>query len=317
MRRSGKNSKLPYYIRNGWRLAAARAGLAPRLPDLSAELAQRPDREYILARVDYHNKLSEIVPLPSGAPRLGDFRLKGQKSAYFFDAFEYARHFDSNLHWNYVFRDLTTVPDRPSIVKSRPIAGENANSVVLNLDKNRHFTFLDDKIPFRDKADNAIFRGDIRTKPHRVRFLERYYGHPRVDAGVIGRLDGHPEVWKRPVISLWDHLKYRYVLAIEGNDVASNLKWIMSSNSLAVMPRPTYETWFMEGTLRPGVHYIEIAPDYADLIEKMDYYSSHPDEAEAIIRNAHEYVAQFRDKKREKLISLLVLEKYFEKTGQK
>ena len=51
---------------------------------------------------------------------------------------------------------------------------------------------------------------------------------------------------------MYDNLNYKFILAIEGYDVATNLKWIMSSNSLAVMPRPTYATWFMEGTLIPG-----------------------------------------------------------------
>ncbi len=66
-------------------------------------------------------------------------------------------------------------------------------------------------------------------------------------------------------MSLYDHLHYRYIMALEGNDVATNLKWIMSSNSIAVMPRPTCETWFMEGRLIPNYHYIEIADDFHDL----------------------------------------------------
>ena len=52
------------------------------------------------------------------------------------------------------------------------------------------------------------------------------------------------------------------------------------------------------------------------LEERLTYYINHPDEAQAIIDHAHEYVAQFRNKRRENLISLLVLKKYFEKTGQ-
>jgi hypothetical protein len=79
----------------------------------------------------------------------------------------------------------------------------------------------------------------------------------------------------------------------------------MSSNCLAVMPLPKYETWFMEGTLIPNYHYV------------LNYYIEHTDEALNIIQNAHNYVDQFRNKKREDLISLLVLKKYFEKTGQK
>lgn len=95
-----------------------------------------------------------------------------------------------------------------------------------------------------------------------------------------------------------------------------NLKWVMSSNSVGVMPRPKYESWFMEGRLQPGVHYIEIKDDYSDLEDKIQYYSTHVEEAEAIIRNAHAFVEQFRDKEREELISILVLEKYFRHTKQ-
>ena len=68
----------------------------------------------------------------------------------------------------------------------------------------------------------------------------------------------------------------------------------------------------MEGTLKPGYHYVEVKDDLSDLEEKMNYYTAHPDEAEAIIRHAHEYVNQFRDKRREEIISLMVLDKYFQ-----
>ena len=68
--------------------------------------------------------------------------------------------------------------------------------------------------------------------------------------------------------------------------------------------------------LIPNYHFIEVKDDFSDLEERLAYYIAHPDEAEAIIRHAHEYVDQFRDKQREKLISLLVLDKYFRMTGQ-
>ena len=55
--------------------------------------------------------------------------------------------------------------------------------------------------------------------------------------------------------------------------------------------------------------------DFTDLEERLTYYIEHPDEAEAIIEHAHEYVAQFQDEERERLISLMVLKKYFEMMG--
>ena len=71
----------------------------------------------------------------------------------------------------------------------------------------------------------------------------------------------------------------------------------------------------MEGTLIPNYHYIEVKDDFSDLEERLTYYIEHPKEAEAIIQHAHEYVDQFRDEAREKLISLLVLKKYFDITN--
>lgn len=106
------------------------------------------------------------------------------------------------------------------------------------------------------------------------------------------------------------------VATIEGNDVATNLKWVMSSNSVAVMPRPRIESWFMEGKLIPDYHYIEIKPDYSDLIEKLEFYIANPEKAEAIIRHAHEYVDRFRDPDRELLIARLTAGRYFRLTGQ-
>jgi hypothetical protein len=72
----------------------------------------------------------------------------------------------------------------------------------------------------------------------------------------------------------------------------------------------------MEGTLVPGTHYVEVRPDFADLDEKVAYYENHPDEAEAIIDSANRHCRQFTNKASEDLISVLVLQKYFELSGQ-
>lgn len=82
------------------------------------------------------------------------------------------------------------------------------------------------------------------------------------------------------------------------------------------MTRPTCETWFMEGRLIPNYHYIEIKDDLSDLEERLNYYISHQDEAQLIIKHAHEFVAQFFDDRRERIISLLVMEKYLKVTRQ-
>ena len=72
----------------------------------------------------------------------------------------------------------------------------------------------------------------------------------------------------------------------------------------------------MEGTLEAGKHYVELKEDYSDLAEKLAYYSTHSAEAEEIVRNANAYVEQFKNGEQEKLISLMVMEKFFKLSGQ-
>ncbi|MDE7236189.1 MAG: lipopolysaccharide core biosynthesis protein LpsA, partial [Helicobacter japonicus] len=182
------------------------------------------------------------------------------------------------------------------------------------LEKVRHFTFINDPYTFENKQDKLFYRGGI-YQSHRTAFFEKYFNHRLCDLGHTGSKTIHKE-WQKAKIGIAKHLPYKFLLSLEGNDVASNLKWVMSSNSLAVMPNPKFETWFMEGRLLPNIHYMQIRDDYADVEEKLIFFIKHPNDAKEIIHNAHNYIKQFFDKKREAIISLLVLEKYFYYTGQ-
>jgi hypothetical protein len=133
---------------------------------------------------------------------------------------------------------------------------------------------------------------------------------------MINKAPGYKNLLKER-LTIEEQLDYKFILCLEGNDVASNLKWVMSSNSLAVMPVPKYETWFMEGRLIPDFHFVLIKDDYSDLVERMNYFMNNENEALNIIRNAKRYVEQFKNRQQEDLISLLVLDKYFYRTNQK
>ena len=151
---------------------------------------------------------------------------------------------------------------------------------------------------------------------HRIKFLEMYINNPLFNIGKVNN-DGKNKNLLKERLTIEEQLDYKFILCLEGNDVASNLKWVMSSQSLAVMPIPKYETWYMEGTLIPNYHYVEIKDDYSDAEERMDYYIHHTDEALEIIKIANRYVEQFKIKSREDLLALMVLEKYFYKTSQR
>jgi hypothetical protein len=199
-------------------------------------------------------------------------------------------------------------------VKSRPIHGANQNSVLLKLDAIRHFTFVNDTQKFRQKHPSLVWRGRLHldsSKERRLDFLQEFTGRPRFDIGHINKGGIFPE-FRRERLSIQDQLNFKYILSLEGVDVATNLKWIMSSNSLCFSQKLKFETWYMEGLLQPGVHYVEIAEDFSDVEQKIDYYEHHPDEAEKIIANANAYTRQFFNPEIEDLLSYLVIKRYLE-----
>lgn len=308
-----KRNKIGYYALSYIRQGIP-AGLYGRALQRKLASVNQYDKAYLANRVNYYNKLDERTQPGENAIALKDMEMFKSPKTYNFDTFEYSRYFDQQLKASFVFGDAINTFPEPSIQKSRPIDGDNRNAIILKLDKKRHFLFIKDHISFEDKKDVIIGRGAM-TQPHRLRFMEQYFNHPLCDLGQVNTQSGHPE-WIKPKISIEDHLQYKFILSLEGNDVATNLKWIMSSNSIAVMPKPKYETWFMEGTLIPGIHYIQIKDDYSDLEAQLQYYIEHPTEAQTIARNANKYVSQFFDQRREDLISLLVLQKYFYYTSQ-
>lgn len=314
--KSGKNPKFIYFGVNFLRLIAPKCFFRCRLERVLGKIEKRSDADYIKERVDYYNKLSAVVKLPQEALSLAEHKVPKKQKVYFFDTYQYTRWFPQTFRWGYCPGDVIFVPKFPSIAKSRPL-GKNENSVLMKLDKVRHFIFVKDRIRFEDKKDMVIFRGKVKGKLSRKKFMEMYFGHPMCDLGDVSKHTDDPIEWQTEKKTIKEHLGYKFIMALEGNDVASNLKWVMSSNSIAVMPQPTCETWFMEGKLIPNYHYIEIKSDFSDLEERIQYYINHPNEAKQIIEHAHDYVAQFKDSKREKLISLWVLDKYFRMTGQK
>ena len=313
---SGKNSKAAYYMQVAFRDMLPDGLYRRRLEHELSRCAELYDSDYIADRVDYYCKLKEPVVLGADAEPIGQLQRKGNPSTYYYDSREALQWFDPELRWHYLFGDVREIPSEPTVVKSRALGVDNSNSVLLKLDRCRHFVYIHDHLQPEEKEDRAIFRGHIGTRENRARFCQMYSDNPRVDAAdtIPGSTEGFKHTSQsKPMMSFYEHLRFRYIMALEGNDVASNLKWIMSSHSAAVMPKPTCETWFMEGRLEAGVHYVEIRPDFADLEEKMDYYSSHLDELRTIVDNANRYVAQFRDWRRERYIALLVMRKYFGK----
>ena len=301
-----KINRLIYYINGFSRALFPVKSFDKKIDELYKKISKEHQKE-IEIRVDYYNKIKEPITAQNGTT-IRDLLTPKKPKAYYFDLYEFARYFPQTSSLDYAFGDVSTILNSPMITKSRPIHGDNENNILLNLDKVRHFISVEDDLQFSEKMDLMIGRGAIHQE-HRLKFYERYFDSPICDLGQTNT-DSNPQ-WVKPKISIPEHLKYKFILSLEGNDVATNLKWIMSSNSVAVSPPLKMETWYMEGILQPDVHFVGIDENYGNLEEKLNYYIEHPNEMKDIIKNANKHRSQFNNRNVESLISLLVLKKYF------
>jgi hypothetical protein len=302
-------NRVRYYAAGISRHAVPREWYLQRCKHVLNELESSPELEELMRRANYYNRL----PPCSVEPNTRLNAVERAQSRYYFDLDEYLRYFPCRLKVNYLFGDVTWVPNAPSLVKSRPTGEGNGNSVLLNLDKLRHFRLCADDTPWEKKKPMAVWRGAL-NNPLRTELLRRHHESAFADVGHVGEVkDG---IRAKGFLSPQQQMGYRYILSIEGFDVATNLKWIMASRSVCVMPKGRYETWFMEGGLIPDHHFVEVRPDFSDLEDKIAALERDPLWAQDIVANANAYVASFCDRKTERKISLLVLQKYFEATGQ-
>jgi hypothetical protein len=155
-----RNNKQKYYFLNYLSLLIPDFIFRCRLK-IKLNSLKKFDLEYIKRRVNYYNKLSKKNNLIKVEKSLESFKIKNYHRTYFFDTYEYTRFFEKKLKLKMLFGDITHSPDLPSIVKSRPINDKNHNSILMKLNKVRHFTYTNDSNKFDDKINKLIGRSAI------------------------------------------------------------------------------------------------------------------------------------------------------------
>ncbi len=265
-----------------------------------------------LQKINYCFKLEQSFDVTDAvtAAKLSYFK----KTGYSFDLHRILAPFQ-NLKFTYLPGDIKHVPDVPTVVRSRPIGDHNQNSVLLPLNSRRLFEVYSDPHRFEDKKPMIVWRGAV-YKEHRAELLEVCASLPFCDVlATVTSLDRCKHLlgnWLTPQ----QQMNYRYLFIIEGNDIASNIQWAMNSNSLCLMRKPRFESWFAEGLLKANVHYVEVADDFSDIEEKFNYYEAHPDRAKAIIKNANAYVRSLQNINEQYALGRQVMRKYAKLSSQ-
>jgi hypothetical protein len=273
--------------------------------------------EGVLERVDYYHK-GQPSPTSASGHSIDQFNRLFCKTEYYMDLFDHLRFFKGDAKINYQFGDNRSSFQVPTIVKSRLIVEGNQNSVILKINAFRHYAivkyikYLD--VPFERKDDRVIWRGGSANFEQRLKLVQTYGDDPNFDFGFHTkpeRMKGY-ERYLKDYLNIGKQLRSKFIISIEGYDVATNLKWIMASSSIALMPIPQVETWFMEGKLEPYGHYIPLKDDFSDLREVYTWCLDNLDKCREVIKNANTYVEQFMDRKKERYLNHLVLTKHFD-----
>ena len=201
--------------------------------------------------------------------------------------------------------------------KSRPIDLINNYNILLNLNTPRHWGGIEDvnkyDIPYNKKNNNIIWRGVSTGKYKRVNFVDKFQNNinKNIDIKFSSLVQNVPNNnYILHNMSIKDQLQSKFIISIEGNDVATNLKWILYSNSVVIMPKPTMSSWIMEDTLIAGIHYVEIMNNYSDLEEKYNWCLNNLDECNKIAENGKKYIQQFLNIDNEKEITKRIIDIY-------
>ena len=216
------------------------------------------------------------------------------------------------------FGDCTTPADHPFFAKARRLTDKNAMIFRFNKDwhwKSVNFVKQND-IPFCNKIGNLlVWRGGLTgIVGLRESFITKHYNNPKCDVGFTSYPQKQfDKKYLKSHMSMNSQLKYKYLLSLEGNDVATGLKWQLYSNSVVFMKKPTFVSWAMEDKLEPYVHYIPLNDDFSDVDEKISWAESNQDCCEIISKNATQFIEQFRNEDIEKHIHQQILKIYFEK----
>jgi len=235
-------------------------------------------------------------------------------------------------------RAVRTSYQFPILVRPAPVPDPEGNHVMTMQDRDRYDHIAEEidrfDIPWSEKSDRLVWRGEARNPmlctgspqwPNRSRMLfVQKYVHPRdarIDVGFVPKENrkengrgvglGVDNSWSKGRLTYAKQLSYKYIMVVDGNDVASNTEWVMASNSLPFMQRVIAQTWSLHSWLKPWTHFIPVEDDFSDVSAKLDWAVSHPDHVMEIISAGKQFMQEFRDKKREARINAAVLAAYF------
>jgi hypothetical protein len=168
--------------------------------------------------------------------------------------------------------------------------------------------------PFKNKNSTLIWRGATTgpilkshgspEKNNRFEIVSRFANSSsKMDLGFtdIFQIENTSLIeiitkYKKTRINIVELLDFKYILCMEGNDLATNFIWVLASKSCPFHTYPfTSESIYFGTGLYPWEHFVPVAIDGHDLEEKLDWCLKNFKACEKIAINGFEYMKPYRD----------------------
>ena len=199
---------------------------------------------------------------------------------------------------------------RCSSTKGCRQCGLKHSNIIWPLNRRRHYSAVasvpKNDIPFDQKIGMAVWRGrieksdlvdadlpiEISSWKQRMALVGNHINSTYVNAkfppdDYVKTSKSLTKQYVGSILHMSDMLKYKYLVAIEGNDVSSGLKWMLFSNSVVFIPQPiTWESWAMESLLQPFVHYTPTHANVSNIEEMIVWCEDNPKKVQHISKRS-------------------------------
>ncbi len=229
----------------------------------------------------------------------------------------------------------------PTFTKCANISAWLSNRCILPLKRERHLGMIN-KVDgadrnFNEKDDKIVWRGAttglFQAKPgvadHSSRFYvaKRWEALSKYDIGftrVVQPNNRNTDIkisdlqkMTKEFLGIKQQLKSKFIISLEGVDIASGLRWMLYSKSVVIMPDPRCESWYCERFLRPFQHYVPVKHDLSDIDDVYDWCLNHGAKCEEIAMNGRAFVESLLDRSREDRLARMVVDEYASKVSFK
>jgi len=147
------------------------------------------------------------------------------------------------------------------------------------------------QVPWEEKIEKLFWRGRD-SRRERLKLVELGKKYPDViNASITAYFffrEEEARLGKSPYISFFDFFSHKYQLNIDGTVAAYRLPYLLAGTGVVFKQESSYYEHFYSG-LQPWEHFIPVAADLSDLVERITWARDNDNKAKKISENAQKF----------------------------